>query len=96
MEWKDNNTAKALRYWNEMYDVAVKYAKEHGSISKVPPFYVTDDGKKLGQWIAVQRGIRKGVRKHSIELNEERIAKLDAIGIVWIPPMGIKHFNGAQ
>ena len=40
-----------------------------------------ENGKKLGQWISRQRGIRKGVQKHSIdimtfeELGIERLEK---------------------
>ena len=87
MCWGNLNTVKAERYWDEMYEEAKKYAAEHGSIGYVPHDYATKDGKKLGQWISQQRGIRKGVRKHSIEMTDERVAMLDAIGMDWTPPL---------
>lgn len=93
MEWENSNTVKAVRYWNEMYEAAKQYAKEYGDISYVPHDYVTGDGKKLGQWISQQRGIRKGIRRHSIEMNEERIAMLDELGMEWNPPLYI-HRSG--
>ena len=86
IEWRDYNTVKAERYWDEMYNEAKKYADKYGSIENVPHGYVTDKGNKLGQWISQQRGIRKGTRKHSIVMDEERIARLDVIGMNWNPP----------
>ena len=71
MERESYETVYARRYWDEMYETAKKYAAEHGSIHDVPHNHVTEDGKKLGQWISQQRGIRKGTRKHSIEMTAE-------------------------
>ena len=90
MVWGNRNTVKAERYWNEMYEAARKYAEEHGSIVNLTASYVTEDGRKLGSWISQMRGIRNGTRKHSIELNAERVAMLDAIGMDWEPVVG-KH-----
>lgn len=87
MEWDNYETVYARRYWNEMYAEAQKYAAEHGSISDVPTSYVTEDGKKLGSWIAQIRGIKKGVRKHSIVIDENKHKMLDEIGMNWEPPM---------
>ena len=60
---------------------AEKYAKEHGSIRSITSQYITKDKKKLGYWIAQQRGIRKGTRKHSIILDDEKVSKLDKLGM---------------
>lgn len=86
MEWRDYNTVKAERYWDEMYEEAKRYADKYGSIETVSHGYVTDKGNKLGQWISQQRGIRKGTRKHSIVMDKERIKRLDDIGMNWNPP----------
>jgi len=86
MEWKNYETVYAKIHWENMYKEAEKYAKKHGSIQDLPTSYVTEDGKKLGSWIAQMRGIRKGSRKHSIVMDEERIARLDVIGMNWNPP----------
>ncbi len=83
VEWDSYETVYARKYWNEMYEAAQKYAKEYGSIAGVPHDYVTEDGHKLGQWISQQRGIRSGVRKHSVEMSEARIAMLDRLGMKW-------------
>lgn len=73
---------RARRYWDTMYEEARKYHKEHGNLN-VPDKYETENGRKLYNWIAQQRRIRKGTVKHSIELTEERISKLDALGMNW-------------
>lgn len=44
---------------------------------------MTDDGKKLGQWLAQQRRIYRGTLKHSIVLDKEKRKKSDDLGIVW-------------
>ena len=64
-----------------MYDAAIQNTSEHGNASKVLHAVVMENGKKLGQWISQQRGIRKGVQKPSIdimtfeELGIERLGK---------------------
>ena len=73
---------RARQYWDTMYEEAKKYYKEHGNLN-VPDKYETENGRKLYNWIAQQRRIRKGTVKHSIELTEERISKLDALGMNW-------------
>ena len=52
MEWENYETVYARRYWNEMYEEAKKYAKEHGSIHDIHTSFVTEDGKKLGSWVS--------------------------------------------
>ena len=88
MIWGNNETVKAERFWNEMYQTALDYAQKYGSIHDISTSYVAPDGKKLGSWISQMRGIRKGVRKHnSIIMDSERIAKLDLLGMNWDPPL---------
>ena len=62
---------------------AEKYAAERGSIRDVLSSYITDNGEKLGLWVAQQRRIRKGNIKHSVIMTDERIAMLDKIGMNW-------------
>lgn len=66
--------------WDLMYEKAEAYAAEHGNL-EVPQVYKTCEGYSLGAWISAQRRIRAG----SMEglLDEERIARLDAIGMRW-------------
>ena len=66
--------------WSVMYEQAKKYYQENGDL-EVPARYVTADGYSLGHWIYNQRYIRKG--KLEGDLTEEKIAKLDAIGMRW-------------
>lgn len=81
LEWRNVNDVKAIQYWEEMYDAAIQNTSEHGNASKVLHAVVMENGKKLGQWISQQRGIRKGVQKPSIdimtfeELGIERLGK---------------------
>lgn len=77
-----------------MYKEAEKYAKEHGSIKNITSQYITKDKNKLGYWIAQQRGIRKGTRKHSIILDDEKVAKLDELGMDWNPSNARKLNRG--
>ena len=66
--------------WDEMYHYAEDYYKAYGNLN-VPNRYRTADGCKLGPWIATQRLVRKGLRRGV--LSEERIARLNDIGMVW-------------
>ena len=63
--------------WNKMYKLAKKYYNEHGDLL-VPTFYQTKSGEKLGQWISsMRRAYKKG------DLLQDKIKKLEAIGMVW-------------
>ena len=66
--------------WEQMYDYAKTYYEEHGNL-QVQHRYKTLDGYALGNWIFAQRRIRNGEIYGS--LDEDRIAKLDAIGMTW-------------
>ncbi len=75
---KLNDTLTAS--WDLMFQKAKEFYQENGNL-KVPCRYITADGYALGNWIANQRKIRKG--QISGALTEERIQKLDSIGMVW-------------
>ena len=75
---KLNDTLTAS--WNLMYEYAAQYAHEHGNL-EVPRRYKTKDGYSLGNWIFTQRKVYSG-EQFGI-LGEERIRKLDSIGMVW-------------
>ena len=68
------------QYWNEGYAHAVEYYNKYGNL-EVAKKYLCDDGYKLGYWINRQRNIRNGKSKGI--LGEERISKLDRIGMIW-------------
>ena len=66
--------------WDLMYQKAKAYYQEHGDLN-VPKRYKTEEGYSLGTWIQTQRKVRNGEQYGN--LDERRIAKLDAIGMVW-------------
>jgi len=65
--------------WEEGYAAAVQYHKEHGDLN-VPHKYKDKNGYRLGTWINSQREARRCKRE---TLTEDKIARLDALGIVW-------------
>lgn len=65
--------------WEECYAAAVEYHKEHGDLN-VSQKYVDENGFRLGFWVDSQRKARKN---GSAALTEDRIARLDALGIIW-------------
>ena len=66
--------------WEDMYRCAKAYYEKNGDLN-VPVVYKTEDGYSLGTWIYTQRAVRKGLQRGI--LNEERIALLDSIGMLW-------------
>lgn len=58
--------------WDEMYALAEDYYKTHGNLRVV----LRSDA--LGRWINRQRDLKK-----KGELSEERIRRLDSIGMIW-------------
>ena len=66
--------------WELMYRHAAAYYAAHGDLN-VPQRYKTAEGYSLGSWVSTQRSIRNGTAAGA--LTEERIQKLDAIGMVW-------------
>ncbi len=75
---KLNNTLTAS--WERMFEKAKEFYQENGDL-RVPCRYITADGYALGNWIFAQRKVRKGQAPGS--LSEERIQKLDSIGMLW-------------
>lgn len=65
--------------WDTMYVAAKKYYKEHGDLLPLSS-YTTQEGYNLGQWVVTQRTNR---RNNNSVLTQDRIAKLDKIGMVW-------------
>lgn len=67
--------------WQKHFDAAQKYHEQYGNLN-IPALYVSDDGIKLGLWIANLRNARKNGfdRKY---LSADRIKALDSIGMIW-------------
>ncbi len=66
--------------WELMYRHAEDYYRRNGHLN-VPRRYKTPEGYSLGNWLLTQRKVRNGDQYG--RLDEERIARLDAIGMVW-------------
>ena len=82
--------------WDLMYAHAKQYFDEHGNLG-VPFKYKTPDGYSLGSWLHTQRKVRSG--EMFGKLDEERIARLDALGMIWDSYLDIaweKHFTEAE
>ena len=78
MYWGNRND----RQWNEGYQEAKRYFDAHGDLN-VPAEYVSPGGYNLGNWVKRQRYTRHNPEKSCAVLTEERIAKLDEIGMRW-------------
>ena len=66
--------------WDSMYLLAKGYYEKHHNL-EIERRYVTPEGYALGSWLNTQRRVRSG--KICGILTEERIRKLDAIGMDW-------------
>ncbi len=66
--------------WDLMYECAKQYYQKHGNL-EVPVKYQTEEGYGLGRWICTQRRVYAG-EKYGV-LGEERIRKLNQIGMIW-------------
>ena len=78
MYWGNRND----RQWNEGYQEAKRYFDAHGDLN-VPADYVSPCGYNLGNWVKRQRYTRQNPEKSCAVLTEERIARLDEIGMRW-------------
>ena len=78
MVWGNRND----RQWNQGYQEAKRYFEAHGDL-RVPVNYVSPEGYALGKWVKRQRYTRHNPDKSCAVLTEERIAKLDEIGMRW-------------
>ena len=61
---------------------AKRYFEAHGDWN-IPADYVSPNGYNLGNWVKRQRYTRHNPEKSCAVLTEERIAKLDEIGMRW-------------
>jgi superfamily II DNA or RNA helicase len=68
--------------WETRYLLAKRYYEELGHL-RIPQQYKTDGDIWLGKWLYLQRTIRSG-QVAGETLSAERIAKLDAIGMIWV------------
>ena len=68
--------------WEQNYQAAVQYHREHGNLD-VPYYYVNSDGIKLGVWIANTRFAMRNTGTGRAELTEEQEKRLDALGMIW-------------
>ena len=67
--------------WERNYAAAKKYYETHGDLKAVVT-YTDENGVNLGSWLANLRTYRKSSIRTAY-LSDERIAMLDAIGMVW-------------
>ena len=73
MNWLDLSEER----WNRNFRALRAYYEQYGDLRPVKR-YTTPDGVKLGTWLTYQR------EKHSRgELDAEKVARLNAIGMVW-------------
>lgn len=77
MQW-DAREAK----WAGAFRRAEEYCAAHGDLL-VPVNYKTEDGFCLGDWV---RRMRENYACAEKKLTAERIAKLEALGMVWTVP----------
>lgn len=77
MQW-DAREAK----WAGAFRRAEEYCAAHGNLL-VPVNYKTEDGFCLGDWV---RRMRENYACAEKKLTSERIAKLEALGMVWTVP----------
>ncbi|MCI8513126.1 MAG: DEAD/DEAH box helicase family protein [Lachnospiraceae bacterium] len=84
---------KLDHFWERSFSAAYRYYQENGDL-KVPSGYVTKEGIRLGAWIARQRSLRAGRLKHGTPPDEEQIARLDAIGMIWDKSVDSKWEKG--
>lgn len=67
--------------WQKHFDAANEYSKKYGNLN-IPAQYVTENGLKLGTWIANLRTARKN-GFDSKYLTNQRIKALDELGMIW-------------
>ena len=80
--------------WRRGYEYAVEYQKEHGNLD-VKTDYVTKDGFPLGMWISNNRTWYRNNSRRAL-LNQERIAMLEAIGMIWSKNSAVWNRNIAE
>ncbi|MDO5546580.1 MAG: helicase associated domain-containing protein [Eubacteriales bacterium] len=83
--------------WQSAYAKAEEYYQANGNLN-IPYVYCTEDGYRLGQWLARQKSAKKAPGKNSnCVMTPERIAKLEKIGVAWdAPEREEKHSRGGS
>ena len=66
--------------WETYYIAAKQWYRENGNL-RIPKSYVTSTGLTLGSWIQTQRRVYSGTVTGN--LTEEKVRKLNEIGMVW-------------
>lgn len=82
--------------WEYMYSEAKKYYEENGDL-EIPKRYKTENGYSLGNWLMTQKRVYNGTVNGI--LTEERIEKLNKIGMVWESKKDAswqRYFSAAQ
>lgn len=82
--------------WDYMYAEAKKYYEQNRNL-EVPKQYKTENGYSLGIWLLTQRRVYMGAVGGN--LTDERIDKLNAIGMVWESRRDLlwqKYFGAAK
>lgn len=69
-------------YWERNYQAAVEFYHANGHL-EVPAKYVSENGVRLGAWIAMQRSLRNGRIQRGTPPTAQQIERLDAIGMNW-------------
>ena len=78
MYWGNRND----RQWNQGYQEAKRYFEAHGDL-RVPVNYASPEEYALGKWVKRQRYTRQNPEKSCGALTEERMERLDGIGMIW-------------
>ena len=66
--------------WDTYYLAARQWYQDTGNL-RIPKSYVTPTGLTLGSWIQTQRRVHSGTVTGN--LTEEKVRKLDEIGMIW-------------
>lgn len=80
MRWE----SKAEQSWEKYFSSAKRYYEKNGDLNPLA-LYVDEDGINLGRWISDIRTQRKSEIKRT-SLTQEKIARLDEIGMIWDVP----------
>ena len=68
--------------WEQNYSSAQRYYAEYGHLN-VPHNYKDSNGLALGTWVARIRTLRNNPDTLKGDLTDEKIARLDEIGMIW-------------
>ena len=67
--------------WERNYEAAKAWKEEYGDLEV--PNRAIYHGVKLGSWLGDLRKVRRGIGKKRLDLTQEQIERLDAIGMRW-------------